>query len=89
MQGRFTFGLPSLRSDLSETRSLLSSQFVLKDGSKWLCIYPGCYHQEYNKTNLYAHVRTHTGEKPYQCHLCDYRANQSSNLYQHVKRKHQ
>ena len=34
------------------------------------------------------HMRTHTGEKPFMCHLCSYRSAQRSNLNVHLKSVH-
>ncbi|XP_076050655.1 uncharacterized protein LOC143031107 isoform X1 [Oratosquilla oratoria] len=41
------------------------------------------FRSEYEK-----HMRTHTGEKPFQCHLCPYRSAQRSNLNVHLKSVH-
>lgn len=38
--------------------------------------------------DLIKHRYIHTGEKPYACHLCDYRSTQSSNLNSHIRKSH-
>ena len=64
------------------------SDFMYKDGQRWLCKYPGCSYQSNDKRKVTTHVRVHTGEKPYKCHICNYNSNQSSNLYTHYKKQH-
>ncbi|XP_076306032.1 BCL11 transcription factor A-like isoform X2 [Tachypleus tridentatus] len=38
-----------------------------------------------NCSNLTVHKRSHTGEKPYKCTMCDYACTQSSKLTRHMK----
>jgi len=41
-----------------------------------------------SRKSLLRHVRIHSGEKPFACHSCDYRSNQSNNLNLHIRKYH-
>lgn len=41
-----------------------------------------------HRHNMINHIRTHTGEKPFQCSYCEYRASQKSTLIKHVTIRH-
>ncbi|XP_068237686.1 protein tramtrack, beta isoform-like isoform X8 [Palaemon carinicauda] len=76
---------PALGTGSSSSASASSAEL----GSPLTC--PECgreFHGLNKKFLLTRHMVTHTGEKPYQCPLCSYRANVSSNLTRHLRTVH-
>ncbi|ROT81532.1 hypothetical protein C7M84_025297 [Penaeus vannamei] len=49
---------------------------------------PFCTYSSVFMNNMRKHVRTHTGEKPYVCPRCPFRANQNSSLKRHMVNIH-
>ena len=67
-------------------------EIILENGRHVLCIKcPICgkmFHGAQRRYRLERHNLIHTGEKPYPCPFCPYRANVRENMLRHVKILH-
>ena len=59
---------------------------ILKPFTRIKC--PDCDAVPKDRTNWMRHRMTHSKEKPFACHLCDYRASVTNYLSQHLKKVH-
>lgn len=67
--------------------TLIHAVASLSDGL-YYCRWTGCQRTErgFNaRYKMLVHVRTHTKEKPHQCHLCDKRFSRAENLKIHIR----
>lgn len=49
---------------------------------------PVCGRSFFDKTKFRHHYMVHTGERPYACKFCSFRATQVGNLNKHIREKH-
>ena len=64
----------------------LNIDALMTDSNAVQC--PECGKQFPNRYKFKRHYMIHTGEKPFQCLLCDFKCNQNDNLKYHVAFKH-
>lgn len=66
--------------------SALNFADVITSMKTYLC--PVCLKESKDKEDFRRHYMTHTGEKPFHCPYCPYRACHKSNLTKHVRVVH-
>ena len=71
---------PSLMREIARKGGIEALQNVKRNDT---CKYCGKVFK--NTSNLTVHIRSHTGEKPYKCDMCEYSCAQSSKLTRHMK----
>ena len=64
---------------------ILQMDMIMTD-RRWAC--PMCPKFFRKPSELRRHEMIHTGEKPFQCTMCDYASNRKANLQSHIQRTH-
>jgi uncharacterized Zn-finger protein len=58
------------------------------DKPPYVCNVAACTYASNDKSTLARHMRTHTGEKPFECTLCNFGFTTKANCERHIKNKH-
>ena len=58
------------------------------DRPPYICNVGHCTYSSNDKSTLARHMRTHTGEKPFECTICNFGFTTKANCERHVKNKH-
>ncbi|KAF2365140.1 BTB/POZ domain [Trinorchestia longiramus] len=76
-------------SPASSAATTVSTGVVPSNSSSNQLTCPHCYRNTFRQTSdLKRHIRIHTGEKPYQCNSCPYKASRKDLLHTHCAKIH-
>ena len=78
--------IPQYNSDGTRVGAVPFDELNLVPSSVYKC--PVCQQDFYDKAKFRQHYMVHSGEKPYSCPYCEYRARQKNALKKHVVNKH-
>ncbi|XP_011052277.1 PREDICTED: zinc finger protein 557-like isoform X2 [Acromyrmex echinatior] len=83
----------NLIAEVNESNEYLEKNVKQSKSKKVVCTSPSivckfCNKKFRSRKNHWAHVRTHSGEKSYTCHICGKQFVQGGSLYYHLKHVH-
>ena len=74
------------RNDKSFAENSSKDLDGLNNAKNWQCYICG---KGFSKLSLFnIHIRVHTGERPFACKICNYKANQKGNMKRHMMNVH-
>ena len=82
------FQTESLKYSSPKKRQSVSLSCLDPELRPFLCPWEGCTMAFKMKHHLKDHMRRHTGERPFECHVCGYRSRQKSTLAYHIRTRH-
>ncbi|XP_050686871.1 longitudinals lacking protein, isoforms H/M/V-like isoform X10 [Eriocheir sinensis] len=77
---------PQMGAEVAERAAMITGAAVGSSYKTFICAF--CQKGFNHKGNFMKHYRTHTGEKPFQCPKCPYKATQKAHLTTHMFGRH-